>query len=533
MTALARPRTASDSQSARSRRKPASSTSPLALGGLALAVLAESGSLGLLGLSGWFIAASAVAGATLYSTFSYIAPSGGVRSFALLRIGANYGQRLVQHAAVLRTLGWIRLDFFTDAAHATSQRARPLRDGDVLDRALNDTETESMSLITVVSPLTVVAVTGVASVVVVAITSPLAAAVLAIAGLVVLLLAWVAAGRKDRDAAAETERATTRAELVTAVDAWPELVSLGAAGRLAERSTVAVERLAAEQARSNRLVINSRATAGAVTVIALGLMAAVAVFIDHVDAPGIALVLLLGTGMLGVATRAGEAFDALAEVRAARIRRLRMLTSNAFSAAAPQHISVELNDRELAFDYYHLPENTFRTADRMLAGRVERSSTLVVTGPSGSGKTTFLETLGAALGSAAVEVPVDDHLFTGTVASNLRLARPDADDAELLAIIEQMQLSSAGIRPSTPIGIGGRALSGGEQTRLRLARAVLARPAVLIADEPTAGLDEFTARVVLRTMRERLPEAVLVLSLHYLDDAVREALGELQVISLE
>jgi ATP-binding cassette subfamily C protein CydC len=262
------------------------------------------------------------------------------------------------------------------------------------------------------------------------------------------------------------------------------------------------------------------------------LMAVVSVFVDHVDAPGIALVLLLGTGMLGVASRAGEAFDALAAVRAARTRRSQMLTSEAF-AAAPQQISAELDDRELAFDHYHLPENTFRASDRMIAGIVQRGSTLVVTGPSGSGKTTFLETLGAALGSAAVEVPVDDHLFTGTVASNLRLARPDADDAELVRLIEQMQLSSAGIHPSTPVGVGGRALSGGEQTRLRLARAVLARPDVLISDEPTAGLDELTAAQVLRTMRERLPDSVLVLSLHYLDDAVRGALGELQVISLE
>jgi ATP-binding cassette, subfamily C, bacterial CydC len=531
MTALAHSRTASDPHE-KTRRKHSSSTSPLALAGLALAVLAETGSLGLLGLSGWFIASSAVAGATLYSTFSYIAPSGGVRSFALLRIGASYGQRLVQHAAVLRTLGWIRLDFFTDAARTSSQRARPLRDGDVLDRALNDTETESMALITVISPLTVFAITGAASVLVVALTSPIAAAILAAAGIALLLLAWLAAARKDRDEAADTVRAATRAELVTAIDAWPELVSLGAAGRLAERSTDAVARLAAEQGRSSRLVINVRATAGALTAIALGLMAATAVFIDHVGAPGIALVLLLGTGMMGVASRAGEAFDALAEVRAASTRRLRMLTAGAISAAAPLGISVELGDRELVFDHYHLPEDEFRVGDRMLAGSVKQGSTLVVTGPSGSGKTTFLETLGAVLGTAAVEVSVDDHLFTGTIASNLRLARPDADDDELVRIIQQLQLSSAGIQPSTVVGVGGRALSGGEQTRLRLARAILAQPRVLIADEPTAGLDERTAHEVLHTMRERLPQSVLVLSLHSVDDRVRDALGDLAVLSL-
>jgi hypothetical protein len=51
----------------------------MAVAGLAMAILAETCSVGLVGLSGWFIAASAVAGAGAYSAFSYLAPSGGVR----------------------------------------------------------------------------------------------------------------------------------------------------------------------------------------------------------------------------------------------------------------------------------------------------------------------------------------------------------------------------------------------------------------------------------------------------------------------
>ncbi len=70
----------------------------LAAGGLVLAVVAELSSAGLLGLSGWFISACAVAGAAAFGSFSYVAPSGGVRAFALARVAGNYSKRLVLHA---------------------------------------------------------------------------------------------------------------------------------------------------------------------------------------------------------------------------------------------------------------------------------------------------------------------------------------------------------------------------------------------------------------------------------------------------
>jgi ATP-binding cassette subfamily C protein CydC len=532
MTALTGTSTASGNDEATARRRPAP-LSRLAVAGLALAVLAETGSLGLLGLSGWFIAACAVAGATLFSTFSYIAPSGGVRSFALLRIGASYGQRLVQHAAVLRVLGKIRLEFFSDAARVTSRRVRPLRDGTVLDQALNDTETESMSLITVVSPLTVFVVTGAASVLVAASVSLPAGAVLAAAAIASILLSWNAAHRKERDEADEAGRAAARAELVTAIDAWPELVSLGAVDRLVERNTEALQRLADQQSRASRRSTSSRTSAAALNAVALALTAVVSVLVDHVGAPGIALVLLLGTGLLGVAGRAGEAFDALTAVRAARSRRLEMVATGTSQSVQLPAISVVLDSRGMQFDAYRLPQNVFRAHERALSGNVSRGSTLVVTGPSGSGKTTFLESLGEALGDEAVQVPVDDHIFTGTVGSNLRLALPDASDEQLVGILQRMRLTEAGISPLTAVGVGGRALSGGEQTRLRLSRAVLAEPRVLIIDEPLAGLDESTAQAVLQVLRMSLPDAVLVLSLHFLDQAVRDVLGDVQHIQLD
>lgn len=150
--------------------------------------------------------------------------------------------------------------------------------------------------------------------------------------------------------------------------------------------------------------------------------------------------------------------------------------------------------------------------------RAEPGQTVAVVGSTGAGKTTLLSLLArlfdAGQGSVKVGgvdvkdaepealwsqiglVPQKAFLFSGTVASNLRLGRPDASDEELWQALEIAQgrdfVEKMEGQLEASIAQGGTNVSGGQRQRLSIARAIVAQPSVLLLDDSFSALDVAT-----------------------------------------
>ncbi|MFI6374015.1 thiol reductant ABC exporter subunit CydD [Streptomyces sp. NPDC050546] len=171
---------------------------------------------------------------------------------------------------------------------------------------------------------------------------------------------------------------------------------------------------------------------------------------------------------------------------------------------------------------------------------VEPGETVALVGPSGAGKSTLLSVLlgfvrpaegrvragGVDLADADLDqwrsriawVPQRPHLYAATIAENVRLARPDADDdAVRRALGDAGALEFVDALPEgveTVLGEDGAGLSAGQRQRLALARAFLADRPVLLLDEPTAALDGATEAEVVAAVRRLAAGRTVLLVVH-------------------
>jgi ATP-binding cassette subfamily C protein CydC len=503
-------------------RTPSGAITSLSLAGLVLAVLAESCSVGLVGLSGWFIASSAVAGATLYSTFSYVAPSGGVRALAVGRIASNYGNRVVLHAAALDRIRSARLRFYDRTAAMSGTHGMWF--GQALDRVMADADTVGLALIQVTTPTIVALAMAVLGCVAIAVAGyPFTAVILAIA--VTACGALAIAGAPQTGDPNDTREAL-RTELVSAADAWPEMASLGAADQLRQRTLRRVAAFEGEEVR--RAAARARTTGVVRSLTALTLLVVViSTSNGGADVSTVVFVSLLATGVMGNAERLPSAAEAAVLARQATTRLESVPGERTWRGSDVAPMRARFEGGHLAVSDYVLPATPWR-GERRIELDIDAGATLLVTGASGSGKTTLLNAIEAALrGPAAppadgvvAAVAADGYVFTGTVASNIGLANPTASDDDIRDLLASLLLDRAGLGPSTKVGVGGRGLSGGEQRRLDIARALATQPDLLLIDEPTASLDSRTGALVLAAIRQWRPQAVLILAMHEPPDEV-------------
>ncbi len=168
-------------------------------------------------------------------------------------------------------------------------------------------------------------------------------------------------------------------------------------------------------------------------------------------------------------------------------------------------------------------------------------------GPTGAGKSTIAKlvarfydpTSGAvlvdgtdlratghdSLRSRVVVVPQEGFLFAGTITDNIRVARPDATDAEIRAAVER--IGAGPVFAQLPEGLDtevqerGSRLSAGEKQLVSLARAALVDPSILILDEATSSIDPGTEAIVEHAMESLMASRTVIVIAHRLSTAAR------------
>ena len=505
----------------------------LLLLGAALAVLTVLMGMGLLGLSGWFITATALAGLQPATAivFDVFMPSAGIRLLALGRTLSRYGERLVTHDATLAVLADLREQLFRGWARPEAARQLLLRPARLLFRLTADIDAlESMYLRLLVPLAAALGAALLAGVVLGMLHRGLGVALalwLVLAGSAIVW--WLA--RRARPAAVRRALATEALRSRT-VDLIAGQTELAMAARLAAQCDAlaqAEQRLARADDALNRLEVRAGLAYGLTgTLTLVAVLLAVAALVGqgtlHAPAAALALLIVLTAAEPWAALRRG-ALEAGRTWLAARRLAPRMATpavpalAGGSEGPAPGWALV-LSEVTLAHPGRPVP------VVRGLSLRIPSGERVALIGASGAGKSTLLAAVAGELSTRSGRLQAQacawltqrTELFQDSLRDNLRLADPAASEAQLMAALRSaglagdVQALAAGW--DTRLGEGGLGLSGGQSRRLALARLLLRDVPLWLLDEPTEALDAATAQDVLACVASLAQGRTLLVATH-------------------
>lgn len=514
--------------------------------GLLLAIVGLSASIGLLSLSGWFLAASALVGSSVLFNFFY--PSSGVRGLAIGRTLSRYAERVVTHDATFRVLSQLRVTVFRRLIPLSPAGLSRYRHSELLNRVVADVDTLDSLYLNLLTPF----ISAIMVILFMAIGLSFVSATLAwvICGSLTLLLFLLPAlfyrlGMQLGKAAIQS-RAAYRAQFIEWIELNAEFLLFGVQ-QAATRALQQTEQdwLSAQQKERRLAGLSTALLIGlnGMLVVAVILLCYSAIHVPHAEQPAalIALVVFCTLASFEMLAPIGMAFLHLGQVMTAaeRISDITAQTPTVSFQGQADWQSIDVTQPLICFDAveFSYPERQ-TPALHECSLQVYPGEKIAILGKTGSGKSTLFQLLNrhydpnrgeillnqmpiaayaeATLRSHLVTLNQRVHIFSNTLRENLKLGQPGAKDDTLRGVLQDVGLGGLldGDGLDMWLGDGGRQLSGGEQRRLGLARVLLSDADIVLLDEPTESLDRETEQHILQQIFQHTQSRTLLMITH-------------------
>ena len=519
---------------------------PLFLG-LVLMITGLASSIGLLTTSGWFLAATAIAG--LGTLFNFFYPSASVRGLAIGRTLFRYFEKFVTHDATFRILAKLRVQVFEKIIPLSPGVLNRYRNSDLLNRLVSDVDTLDSLYLRLIAPfITAIFVILAMCIGLSFVNAPLALGL----GASLLLLVFVIPtvfyqlGKKFGDKLVHS-RALYRTQFLEFIQAQAELLLFNAEDKLKDNMAKTEANWQADQQKE----ANLSGFSTALSLFLNGLIIAAMLWFssqaefgnDEYRMAFIALFTFAALASFEILMPLGSAFLHIGQVIASAervtdiIEQQPLVTFNG-KAEFDQNATTLIEAKDLSFAY---PERQNRTLENLNL-TIQKGKKVAILGKTGSGKSTLLQLLVRNYDANQGQLflagkPIADyaedtlrsqfcfltqrvHVFSDTLRQNLQFASAvNISDEKMIEVLNQVGLGKLLEQEQGLdiwLGDGGRPLSGGEQRRLGLARILLNDAPILLLDEPTEGLDRETERQILRLILAHAENKTLIMVTHRL-----------------
>lgn len=511
--------------------------------GTLLATITVLANVGLLAISGWFLASMAAAGIAGVQ-MNYFTPAGTIRFLAIVRTASRYAERLVTHNATFLLLSEIRVNMFATLSKLNNVDLAMSRSADLLNRLQNDVDALDKFYLNVLMPM-MVALLSVP--IILLFMSAYNANVALICFMGILLIGVVIPALLSASLTKNSHKEThlsaqLRAELSDTLTGLRELSIYQARTEQLNKC----DRL--NEQYNQQLFVRHKALANAdgltLLIVQMAMLASIVtiaplVYTNSMVNVELAMLTLFVLASFESVLLLPNAFIELPNVLKAAERLFTLQDkasdqSNNCSALIDtqfdkNNIALTLNNISYKYDEH----NALNNVSFMLKSRQK----VAIVGRSGSGKTTLVNLLTGLWPLQQGSITLGDHnnaqdlhslssdsranvinilaqqhhIFDGTLSENLRYAKPSATKEEMLEAINLAQLEpwfnelQEGLK--TRLGTGGRSVSQGQSRRIAIAQAFLLNPAILVLDEPTEGLDNQSKQTVMNAIMHVMSDA--------------------------